>query len=145
MTLQKNKVVRLYDKFSLFIPPKLKYYTDGLPGQRVLFISDLKETFIVSFEEGMKPMDMTPDTGKSVPAVSYQCCKDGKYIHFKRNTSGNTSNGYFHMELEDGDGKQHCLAGQIVVTANYQWSDGIEPVLMELLTGISLIPMKGGG
>ena len=49
MTLQLNREIRLFDSFGLVIPPKLKYHTDGLPGHRVLFITDAKETFNVSF------------------------------------------------------------------------------------------------
>ena len=118
MTLCQKPAVSFFDKYSLVIPPKLIWHQDGIPGQRVLFISDKKETVVVSFEEGMKPVDMTPDTDKSVPTVSYQCCKDGK---------------------------QHCLAGQIVVDKGYQWTDGVEPILMELLEGIAVCKTKGGG
>ena len=107
--------VSFFDKYSLVIPPKLIWHQDGIPGQRVFFISDKKETVVVSFEEGMKPVDMTPDTDKSVPTVSYQCCKDGKYIHQKRNTAGNMAYSYFHIELEDDDGKTYSLPGQMVV------------------------------
>lgn len=136
MTLRPKSAISLFDKYSLVIPPKLKWHQNGIPGQRVLIISDKKETIVVSIEEGMKPMDMTPDTDKSVPTVSYQCCKDGKYIHQKRNTVVGITYSFFHMELEDEDGKQHCLAGQMVVNKDYQWSNGIEPILMELLENI---------
>ena len=145
MACVQSTAVNLFDQYRLLIPPKLKSHQDGIPGQRIFFISDKKETVVVSFEEGMKPMDMTPDTDKSVPTVSYQCCQDGKYIHQKRNTAGNMSYSYFHIELEDEDGKQHCLAGQIVVDKGYQWTDGIEPILTELLEGIAVCKTKGGG
>lgn len=145
MTLCRKPAVSFFDKYSLVIPPKLIWHQDGIPGQRVFFISDKKETVVVSFEEGMKPVDMTQDTDKSVPTVSYQCCKGGKYIHQKRNTAGNMAYSYFHIELEDEDGKQHCLAGQIVVDKGYQWTDGVEPILMELLEGIAVCKTKGGG
>lgn len=145
MACVQRTAVNLFDQYRLLIPPKLKSHQDGIPGQRVFFISDKKETVVVSFEEGMKPVDMTPDTDKSVPTVSYQCCKGGKYIHQKRNTAGNMSYSYFHIELEDEDGKQHCLAGQIVVDKGYQWMDSVEPILMELLEGIAVCKTKGGG
>lgn len=142
MACVQSTAVNLFDQYRLLIPPKLKSHQDGPPGQRVLFITDKKESFTVSFEEGMKPVDMTPDTAGSVPTVSYQCCKGGKYIHQKRNTAGNMSYSYFHIELEDEDGKQHCLAGQIVVSPGYKWSDGMEPVLLELLSSIQLSKAK---
>ena len=85
-------------------------------------------------------MDMTPDTAKGVPTVSYQCCRDGKYIHQRRGAAEDTVCSYFHMELEDDDGKQHCLAGQLLVKKGYPWTDGVEPVLMDLMDGIQFIP-----
>ena len=145
MTLQSNREIRLFDSFSLVIPPKLKYHTDGLPGHRVLFISDAKETFNVSFEEGMQMRDMLSASKESANAVSHQCCTDGKYIHQRRSNSATERCAFFHMELEDEDGKQHCLAGQIVVDKGYQWTDGVEPILMELLEGIAVCKTKGGG
>ena len=145
MLLKQKEVVKLFDRFSLVIPPKLKYHTDGLPGHRVLFITDAKETFNVSFEEGMQTQDSSTDSKENAKTVSYQCCKDGKYIHQWRSNSTAKRCAFFHMELEDNDGKTLYLAGQIVVTDKYQWSDGVEPVLMKLLEGIAVCKMKGGG
>ena len=144
-TLQSNREIRLFDSFSLVIPPKLKYHTDGLPGHRVLFITDAKETFNVSFEEGMQKQDSSTDSKANAKTVSYQCCKDGKYIHQRRSNSATERCAFFHMELEDDDGKTLYLSGQIVVTEKYQWSDGVEPVLMKLLDGIAVCKTKGCG
>ena len=145
MTLKPNKTIRLFDSFSLVIPPKLRYHTDGLFGHRVLFITDAKETFNVSFEEGMQMRDMLTVSKESANAVSHQCCKGGKYIHQRRSNSATERCAFFHIELEDDDGKTLYLYGQIVVTDKYQWSDGVEPVLMELLEGIAVCKTKGGG
>ena len=145
MLLKQKEVVKLFDRFSLVIPPKLKYHTDGLPGHRVLFITDAKETFNVSFEEGMQTQDSSTDSKENAKTVSYQCCKDGKYIHQWRSNSTAERCAFFHIELEDDDGKTLYLSGQIVVTDKYQWSDGVEPVLMKLLEGIAVCKTKGGG
>lgn len=145
MTLQSNREIRLFDSFSLVIPPKLKYHTDGLPGHRVLFISDAKETFNVSFEEGMQMRDMLSVSKESANAVSHQCCTDGKYIHQRRSNSATERCAFFHIELEDDDGKTLYLSGQIVVDKDYQWTDGVELILMELLEGIAVCKTKGGG
>ena len=83
-------------------------------------------------------MDMTPDTDKSVPTVSYQSCKDGKYIYYKRNNGQRVVCAFFHIEIEDKKGGLLYLPGQMVVFADYTWTDGIEPVLMELLEGIEI-------
>ena len=145
MLLKQKEVVNLFDRFSLVIPPKLKYHTDGLPGHRVLFITDAKETFNVSFEEGMQTQARPTDSKANAKTVSYQCCKDGKYIHQQRSNSTAERCAFFHIELEDNDGKTLYLSGQIVVTDKYQWSDGVEPVLMKLLEGIAVCKTKGGG
>lgn len=138
MTKQPNKTISLFDRFSLVIPPKLECYADGRPGYRVLFITDPKETFTVSFEEGMPVRDMSADSTENAPMVSFRCCGDGKFIHQRRRGSGSERFAFFHIELEDGDGKTQYLPGQIVVSDQYRWSDGVEPVLLELLSGIDI-------
>ena len=145
MACVQSMAVNLFDQYRLLIPPKLKSHQDGPPGQRVLFITDKKESFTVSFEEGMQMRDMLDVSKDSANAVSHQCCKDGKYIHQRRSNSATERCAFFHIELEDNDGKTLYLSGQIVVTDKYQWSDGVEPVLLELLDGIAVCKMKGGG
>lgn len=145
MACVQSMAVNLFDQYRLLIPPKLKSHQDGPPGQRVLFITDKKESFTVSFEEGMQMRDMLDVSKDSANAVSHQCCKDGKYIHQRRSNSATERCAFFHIELEDDDGKTLYLSGQIVVTEKYQWSDGVEPVLMKLLEGINLCKTKGGG
>ena len=149
LSLQKNKTVRLFDTYSLTIPSKLKYHADGLPGKRVLFLTDSAETFIISFEEGMKMMDMMPDHPEESPKVSFQCCKDGKYIHQRRTDpkyrQGIGSFAFFHIELDDDNGGTRYLPGQMTAKAGYQWAEGVEPVLLDLLDGIAVCKVKGGG
>lgn len=144
-TMQPNKSVSLFERFRLVIPPKLKCHADGHSGRRVLFIMDHRETFMVSFEEGMPMRDMLANSKANAPTVSYQCRRDGKYIHQRRSSSATERCAFFHIELEDNDGKTLYLSGQIVVTEKYQWSDGVEPVLMKLLEGIAVCKTKGGG
>lgn len=136
-----NKTINLFDMYQLFFPPGLKYHQDGLPGHRVLFISDEKETFTISFEEDMEMMDLRSDTGGDSP-VRHQCCKDGKYLHLKRNSGGRVVCVFFHFELQANNGGILYLPGQMVVFSDYEWSDGVEPVLMELLEGISFANQK---
>ena len=139
MTSHPKTVIRLFDKYSILVPPKHKWHQDGVVGNRCLFIADSKETFNVSFEEGMQMMDMVPDNKNGEPTVSYLCRKEGKYIHLKRNKNGKINCAFFHIELTDKDGNVLCLPGQIVAYADYKWSDGVEPVLLNLLEGISLV------
>lgn len=138
MFLQSKTTINIFDKYRLTMQPKLKCHQDGTPGKRVLFITDHIKSFIVYFEEGMEMYDMRKDTENSMPAVTFQCCKGSKYIHFKRNSGDRTSCGYFHIELEDDDGKVWNLPGQMTVPSGYKWADGIEPVLMEILEGLTI-------
>lgn len=142
MTLQPKVTVRLFDQYSLVIPRSLKYYEDGPVGKRVMFITDRKETFTVSFEEGMQLMDMCPDTENSLSGVSFQERRDDKYIHIRRGDSGAYI--FFHMELKNEDGDTQYLPGQMMVTPDYKWAHGIEPVLMELLEGLQVSKTKDG-
>ena len=144
MACMQSTAVNLFDQYRLLIPPKLKSHQDGPPGQRVLFITDKKESFTVSFEEGATPMDMLTEK-ESEQTVRFQCCRDGKYIHLLRRSEKPIPCAFFHIELEDDDGKAYSLSGQMVVYNDCRWTDGVEPVLMELLAGISLIPMEGEG
>ena len=143
-TLRSSREICLFDSLSLTVVPELKYHADGLPGSRVLFITDAKESFTVSFEEGLYLLDVLSVSRESANEISYQSFVDGKYICQKRNGSGNTSYAFFQIELEDGTEKLY-LPGQLVVTDKYVWSDGVEPVLMKLLEGINLCKTKGGG
>ena len=146
MILKQKEEVNLFDRFSLVVPPKLKWHQDGIPGQRVLFISDQKETFSVSFEEGSQMRDMLPpDQQEAKASVSFQYCKDDKYIHLRRSGEKNDKFAFFHIELEDDGGSTLYLPGQMVVFCEYKWSDGVEPVLIDVLNGIAVCKTKGGG
>lgn len=138
----KNKTINLFDKYSLVILPELNCYEDGPPGKRVLFLEDRDKTFIISFEEGMKMMDMMPNHPEESPMVSFQCCKDDKYIHQRRtdpkDRQGMGSFAFFHMELDDDSGGTRYLPGQMTAKAGYQWADGVEPILLDLMDGIAV-------
>jgi hypothetical protein len=140
MKLQSNERIRLFDKFSLIIPKKLKYHMDGVSGHRVLFVTDQEETINISFEEGMRMSDVLSDTNENAPKVVHRCCRAGKYIHQRHSNIERCV--FFHIELEDDDGKTLYLPGQMVVSENYQWSDGVEPVLLNLLEGIDVCRTK---
>lgn len=148
MALQPNREISLFDKYRLSIPQKLKWLKDGLPGKRVLFITDRKETFVVSFDEGMELMDMNPEPAGGVPMVSFRYSENGKYIHLRRADrtacpeSGNYA--FFHIELEDGDGNTLYLPGQMTANSGYEWAEGVEPVLIKLLEGIAVCGKERG-
>ncbi len=129
--------IRLFDKWRLAVPDKLETYQDGPLGKRVVFITDVKERFCISFEEDMPMMDMLLQTQRNGPSASFQYCKNGKYIHLRRGSEGRVPCAFFHMELEDSNGAILSLPGQMVVSPEYRWSDSIEPVLLDLLENLS--------
>jgi len=135
---QSKKVIRLFGKCTIAIPEKLNCHKDGIPGRRVVFLSDSQESFNVSFEEDMKLMDMLPGLWENVPSVTYEYRKGNTYIHQRRKNSDSAVCAFFHLELQDSDGKMLLLPGQMVVDNSFKWSDGVEPVLMELLDGIAV-------
>lgn len=134
-----NKQIKLFDKFIFNVLPKLIYYTDEIQGENSLFIADSKETFIVSFKKNMQMKDMITEKSTGTQTVSFQCCKDGKYIHERRGYNSSDRCAFFHIEFEDDDGKTVYLPGQIVVSVDYKWSDGVEPIIMKLADSITLI------
>lgn len=130
-------VINIFDKYRMVVPEGLKWHSSDNPGPRSVFITDQAESFTITFEEGMQMMDMLPKEN-AVPVVNHQCFENGKYIHLRRGSTGSITCAFFHIELEDDDSVIWYLPGQIVVPPEYQWTDGIEPVLMMLLKGISV-------
>ena len=66
MAQQKPARISVFDRYSLIIPPELKHRMDGLPGKRVVFITDAEEHVLISFEENMACMDLTGASRDSV-------------------------------------------------------------------------------
>ena len=130
-------VINLFDKYRMVVPEGLKWHCSDGPGPRVVFITNQAESLTVTFEEGMQMMDMLPREN-AIPVINHQCFENGKYIHLRRNSPGSIDYAFFHMELEDANGAIWHLPGQIVVPPEHQWADGIEPVLMKLMEGISV-------
>ena len=130
--------------------PSLFYFADGQPERRCLFISSENERYVVSFEKGMKCMDVTlPFETNIVKHISSECRIGNRYLHLLR-TDPETRPGignyaFFHMKIPDKNGELHTLAGQITAKAEYQWPGEVEPILKDLLTGIAVCKTKGGG
>ena len=138
MFSQSKKAIRLFDKYTLAISEKLNCHEDGIPGRRVVFLSDSQESFLVSFEEDMKLMDMLPGLWENDLTVTYEYRKGNTYIHQRRKNSDSAVCAFFHFELQDPDGTILYLPGQLVADASYKWSEGIEPVLLELMDGLTV-------
>lgn len=126
--------------------PKLNYFKDGKDAANsILFIMDPDEAFQISFEGGMKCIDLLLKERK-VSGYTYSEYRVGnKYLHQGRTEFHNPSDlrgiAYFHMEVPDMNGKIYICPGQMSVALNYSWSDGVEPTLRELLNGLMICKM----
>ena len=142
---KQNKTTQVYEtkkhpfdclRFSRL--PQLDYWIDGKPGKRTLFIEDKKEQVLISFEEGMRCIDLT----ENAPGRRFEYRWGKRYLHqvrserSGRNTTGSWS--FFHMEITDHAGNIHWLPGQMVAWAGYPWTEGVEPLLVEILNSISV-------
>ena len=121
-----------FDSLRFPIVPRLNYWMDGWPGKRTLFIEDEEETMLISFEEDMRCLDLL-DLDKCSCAEYRQ---GRSYLHLKRAPRGCA---YFHMEIPDETGELWHLSGQMIVSEKYVWAKGVEPILIEILNGITLV------
>jgi len=112
--------------------PRLQYWTDGDVGHRVLFIADEGETFVVTFEEGMKCMDQRRAPG----CIDAEHHSKNLYLHQCRGTQDNVC--FFRLEWTDSGGAVHIQPGQMVTDSGYIWADGIEPVLLSIMTSLQM-------
>ena len=121
-----------FNSLRFSIVPRLNYWMDGRPGKRTLFIGDEEETMLISFEEGMRCLDLL-----EIDQCSCAEYRQGQfYLHLKRTPRGCA---YFHMEIPDETGEIWYLPGQMIVKETYVWAKDVEPILVEILNGITLV------
>ena len=140
----------IFDGFLFPRIPSLFCFADGLPGRRCMFLSNENEKYTVSFEEGMKCMDVVlPSETTIIKFISSECWVDDRYFHqFRTDPATRPGFGnyaFFHMKIPDENGEIHILPGQMTAKVDYQWSDEVEPILKALLMGIAVCKVKGGG
>lgn len=132
----------MFDKYIISIESKFKWHSGGTEGHRSLFLADRDESFVITFEEGMECLDLKARSSEQISHISFEHMTDGKYIHQIRDAAMNDRKGantsFFHIELVDSKGEKLFLPGQITVAKGYEWTCGVEPVLLEILTGITL-------
>lgn len=126
----------LFDTVAFRLVPRMNYWSDGERGQRVLFISDEKETFTITFEEGAEYPDCRQCTGyicaeQRIGNVCLRQCR-GEQADTLRNVC------YFHLEWIDQNGTSHIQPGQMVTDTDYSWADGVEPILLSFLTSLQI-------
>lgn len=141
----------IFDGFLFPRFPSALYFADGLSGKRTMFIADRERGYQLSFEEGMRCMDQdTPswmDGGSACIEAEYR--ENDRYLHQLRtdpdSRPGHSNFAFFHVKIPDESGKLHVLPGQMIADCGYGWSPTVEPILVELMSGMAVCRMKGGG
>lgn len=129
-----------FQGFRMPFLPQYHYWLDGRPGSRCLFVSNEDRTLVLSFEEGMKCLDLVESRHGEETFLCFESKRGEVYLHERRTKARPTGGNYafFHFEIPDAQGTVHCLPGQINVRPEYRWSQGPEPILLDLLEGITL-------
>ena len=141
----------IFDGFLFPRFPSAFYFADGLPGKRTMCIADREQGYQLSFEEGMRCMDQyipsSMDGSSAYIEAEYR--ENDRYLHQLRtdpdSRPGHSNFAFFHMKIPDESGKLHILPGQMIAACGYGWSSTVEPILVELMTGIAVCKTKGGG
>lgn len=124
----------LFDTVSFRLLPRLAYWSDGDRGQRVLFIADEEQSFVVSFEEGAEYHDYRQFPGYicAEQRIGNACLRQCRGERF--DTLNNVC--CFQLEWTDQNGKTHIQPGQMVTGSDYIWADGVEPVLLSFIASL---------
>jgi len=124
----------LFDFMPMVPLPGLQYWKDGDIGRRVLFITDERETFTVTFEEGMTCLDQ-----RQLPGYIYAEHRSGNvYLHQCRGDRACRLDNvcFFRLEWTDNSGVVHVQPGQMVSGKDFPWASGVEPVLLSIVTSL---------
>lgn len=126
----------LFDIVPLCLVPRMNYWSDGEHGRRVLFITDEEETFTISFEEGIEYPDYCRLPG-------YICAEHQIGNFCLRQCRGERREALnnvcvFQIEWTDRNGVVHIQPGQMVTGTDYSWADGVEPVLLSIMTSLRM-------
>lgn len=138
----------IFNGFSFPLLPGMGYFMDGPPGKRVLFIADECEDILITFEQGMKHLDISFQREARTPIYS-EYRMDNKYLHQRKplSTDEKVLKDWigFRMEITEDDGTVHTCPGQLSLSSKYRQMDGVEPILIKLLNGFAVYNTKGGG
>ena len=137
--LYDRATLRPFDVLRFSFVPRLHYWMDGKPGKRTLFIEDEEETVVISFEEGMRCLDMVNRDEDHC----FEYRRGLRYLHQARVVNPDRANAsccsFFHMEITDHAGVTHCLPGQMLAPPGYPWAEGVESILIQILNSITIV------
>lgn len=132
----------MFNRFVLPVFNNMDYYFDGEQGRRIAFIEDENKGFLISFEENMRCLDLSPESVYLSKDIRHEYKCGNRYIHQRRAVYDRNKKdkgfAFFHMEFTGDDGSQIILPGQINVAEGYAWADDVEPILIKFLTKIDL-------
>lgn len=137
----------VFNGFQFPLLQDVTYFSDGLPGCKVMFLTGRDEIFTISFEEDMECMDLKLSDEKRYTSNHCEYQQNNKYLHQLKLVSNEDNKMhnfvYFRMEVTDEDGTVYTCPGQMFMGPAFKQSSGVEPILLELIDGLSIYHMKG--
>jgi len=142
-----NNSMISFDKYLFPLLPELIYCKDGDIKDELLFIEDHGGTFTLSFEKGMKCIDLIVASEQKDCFGRLQYQQGNKKLHFcypLQSDELRPHMGFFHIEIRDDFGRVHILPGQLRISPPNKYIDTLKeyPVFKKLFCGISISPAE---
>ena len=133
-----------FEDFVFHIPSEMLFEKDGNPERgECLFIHDLNEHCLISFESGMQCFDMILKEKADVCSEEYSTRQvKAMFCYPEMQTEKRRYMVYFHAEVLDSNGSIHILPGQMNVAAGNPWAAEPRKFLLELLQNVEINDMK---
>ena len=138
-----NNSMISFGKYLFPLLPELIYCKDGDNEDELLFIEDNEGIFTLSFEKGMKCIDLLVASEQEECFGRLQCQQGNKKLHFCYPLQSDESRphmGFFHVEICDNSGQIHILPGQLCISPPNKYIDILKeyPAFKKLFCGFQL-------
>lgn len=129
-----------FNRFIIKAMPHFQYRSAAASDSHGIFIEDKDRMISIYFDEEQVRTNETEQLPQGELVEVYRYRIDDKAIVQSRvmDKERNLRDiAMFRMEFEDEKGDRAFLSGHMTVGAGYSWSNGVEPVLKELLKSLS--------
>jgi len=138
-----NNSMISFGKYLFPLLPELIYCKDGDNEDELLFIEDNEGIFTLSFEKGMKCIDLLVASEQEDSFGNLQYQQGNKKLHFcypLQSDELRPHMGFFHIEIRDDFGRVHILPGQLCISPSNKYIDTLKeyPVFKKLFCGFQL-------
>ena len=124
-----NNSMISFGKYLFPLLPELIYCKDGDNEDELLFIEDNEGIFTLSFEKGMKCIDLLVASEQEDCFGRLQYQQGNKKLHFcypLRSDESRAGMGFFHIEICDDSGRVHILPGQLCISPPNKYIDTLK-------------------